>query len=376
MKKLVYKNINKYSFVIDFHTLGIVTNVLPNVYSYLYHHVRSGAEHKKIVLKKGRVVYKSSPTLYKAQYGIGTLLGSLVEETAGDWLLSYRKGLNPINALKEFSGSKCMIHFDIKKYFDNIKFEHIVQTLQYFGFSAGAKLVARYCVLPNNRLQQGSAASPAVSNLVGMYLFDSKIMKYLESYEGISYVRYCDNIVIFSKDSVLSEEFYNEYKTVCNNILKEAGFNTHKWVKTSNNNPKRNMKWLGVVLNNLMRAETREYDSLRGLLFSLAKASDIKWALLKNGGRLIQNVGGISNRVKGDYYVINKFIHHLTGKVAYINNINNKQGLCCEKLLAVIKRRMSFRNPYIKDTEDLVRNLKTYKNQSESLEEFVSKVLN
>ena len=379
----VYTKKGKFAFVHDWYSANLMTGIYPHKFSYMKNRVANNL--KRIVLKKQRVCYKSSPQLSSMQDKLMTMFVELWEtipEEDRSCVISYIKGLDPRKKVAENAGATCAISFDIRKYYDNIHYYKIVEALNGLGMNkAGAKLLTSYCVVDRSYLQQGSSCSPVLSNIVGYHFFDQVIKAYLkENYPelNIKYLRYCDNFVLFFHCPV-PEDFYAKYKEFIAGITKSAGFNTHKWMKVTNNNPKKNIQWLGIILNDMARVDRKAFDSIRGELFShltqravrdelfLSKCADDEVLRLEHGW------GGV-NAAKTP--LLKKYMATLRGKISYIKSISEKQGLQLLKLYTLLDRIVvndestKFRSLRSDEGFDA---LKTYKHKEETLEEFISK---
>lgn len=374
----VFSNEGKYKMVYDWYTASVITGIDPHKFSYLRNSV--GDHQRRISLNKGkRVVYKSSPTLNKMQT---RLLGTSLElfynipEEDREHIIAYVPNLNPAKFLGAYAGAECMISFDIRKFYDNITFNTISKTFEECGFQpAGAKLLSRYCVVNRKSLQQGSPCSPMISNLVGYHMFDKQIKAWVaEKYPDLDlrYVRYCDNIVLFSF-SDLPENFYAEYKAKCVNTMWDAGFRTHKWMKVTNTNPRRNMSWLGVVLNKTARVDKYKYDVVRGELFSLIKCVSVVNTLGLYAHSDVPRYPPIDSQVK--HLIAKKQLSVLRGKISYINSVCAKQGLALTKLYEIVKLRLEMQNNiYLPYDDEHFAIIKTYKDNDEPVESYVERV--
>ena len=389
----IFESENAIGFIHDWYSLAVMLGVYPNALSYVgSRSVDSFSE--RIVLKKKRVVYRSKPVLKNIQTRIGVMISNqfnLLPEDDRKDILAYVKNVKAAEQLGETivevtntgKSLTAKMAFDIRKFFDNITKDHVVYALQQIGMcSAGAKLVARYC-MRSGGLQQGSVCSPVISNIVGWVYFDKPIKEFLRSKEGITwrYKRYCDNLVLLVFDEY-PQEFYAEYKAKCTEILERANFRGHKWSKITHNNPRVNMRWLGTLLGTTgVKIERSSYDILRGELFRLATANNCVGSLesmaLANGLR--------ATGVIGDVSLYANMLLVLRGRTAYVTSINKKQGLRLSKLLKVIALRVQL--SVSQNTSDYLTNfraqninpemlqaIKAYKSDAENITTYTSRI--
>ena len=260
------------SLIGDWYTLAAALDVLPHILAWT---LRERRKMQRPIRLKKRVVYQSAPALLYVQNRLTTLIAPLVDELPDeDAILAYRQGRSYMSALKQQAGAKLLIHTDVRHYYDHVRLGHIEAALTELGFSpAGARLVGRYCVVNTRQgqtLQQGSPVSPALSNLVGARCFDRPIRAWLrQCYPDLpaTYLRYCDNLALFVHGEA-PEGFSQAYKSAVKTLLAERGFTTHNWATISNNHPKRNQQFLGIVLNGQARLERSRTDNLRAMLYN------------------------------------------------------------------------------------------------------------
>jgi hypothetical protein len=317
------------------------------------------------------------------------LLGGL---PGSECALAYRKGVSASKELERSSESAMLITCDISKYYDNITLQHIEDVLVELGFTPlGARLVGRYCVVRNKNgqtLQQGSPASPALSNLVGYFAFDKPILGWLSEHApSARYVRYCDNLALFFPEDP-PRELTETYVAFVRETCTKSGFKTHSWSFVAYNHPKRNQKFIGIVLNHDARVEMRYIDSLRAMLhFTCLNGIDaamIKYAGLHDvdggGDRLLRiTLICCTDTQKKEFR--QKFLRILSGHVQYVGRINEVHGLWLRKLYAAVRtlhgeNSMTFFGelyeiPHGPQNKELREAIHRYKRMDESLDAYI-----
>jgi hypothetical protein len=318
---------------------------------------------KRICLGK-RTVYKSEAPLLGVQRKLIPLLAPLLDALPGnEAALAYRKGVTAMDVIKRHTESAMLITCDIKGYYDHITLEHIEKALTRLGFSpAGGRLVGRYCIVRRQNhytLQQGSPASPVVSNLVGYFCFDQPIQEWLrEHLPEATYIRYSDNLALFAPNPI-SEELKDEYKDFVRRTCSLNGFRTHSWSSISSDHPKRNQRFLGIVLNHNARVEKRHIDRLRATFYSACRFG-IAYCFSRYVG-----MHGLTLNYSSEFHSI------LKGHISYVSAVNKTHGLWLKKLYkaAIILDELEV-STEIRGSEPVRRALNTYKNASETVSEF------
>lgn len=322
-----------------------------------------------------RIVYKSGRALKVIQSRLTTLVEPLFDALPGnECALAYRQGVSATKVVGNVRHARVLITFDIKKYYDNVTLKHIEECLGMCGFQTlGARLVGRYCVVKKgNRstLQQGSPVSPAISNIVGHFYFDTPIQQWLRSeYPDLdaTYIRYCDNIALFVHDDV-PEGFTDRFKSFVKESLREVGFRTHKWNCIADSNPVKNQKFLGIVLNAQARVELSIVDRLRAILFN--------WCLFggeQTAERFMSEEGIQLREFSIEGMKVTKLRQVMRGHINYVKGVNEKHALWLEKLLGATEI-IDKSNARASDIPELFACIKKYKDMSESYDEYVARV--
>ncbi len=347
------------SFIDNWYDLGVVLGVPTRILSYA---LKSRDELQTKLHIKDRVVYKSLRSLNYVQKRLLILFNSLYAQIPTEHMLAYIKNKNPRDYLAEHcTGYKYEVTFDIRKYYDNISLATLVETLKDYGCTTrGAKLIARYCVvrrlLHGNKqistLQQGSAVSPNLSNLVGYKYLDAPLLEWLEQKKReypeleYKYVRFSDNVALFLRGEV-PLDFIKDYRTVVQEVTTAGKFKTHKHRVTPANHPKQNQQFLGIVLNKIARIDKYRYDCLRSTLFNSVvhrQHWDISRYFIDNPVPVKYDTpahtAGYLTIASRELYpgstvgqgMYTKYMSILGGHCAYVTSVSAKQGKCVTKL--------------------------------------------
>lgn len=373
MRHTTYGSGSTLKLLSSWEELGAVLQVKINHMAYA--RVSRKKLQKPIRLKK-RLVYASASPLSIIQKRLTNIFNQLLDERPhNEVAIAYRPGVNVVECISEYAGSAVLVKTDIRKYYDNISFAHIVHTLGECGMqSRGARLVAGYCIVSDAErgfscLQQGSACSPALANLVGNLYFDVPILAWLKENCLVEhqYYRYSDNLVLFCKDEP-GQEFTDAYKAKVNEIVKKGRFSTHSWSTIRNNHPERHQEFLGIVLNEVATLPRERRDWLRAVLWN-AITGDISGEAL----RYFDRVGGLP-RSLNSYVVREKFFCALQGHVAYASMVGGKFAVMVEKLFGILRYLKEADRNFPLDSR-AYNALKRYRNNSESVEDYCNKVI-
>lgn len=399
------KNIDKLNFqVIDnFQQLGTTLSCPARILSYV-RKFKTERNMQTLVMVKDRKTYKSCKQLSAIQKAIKTRIGQAIFDTIEDTshILAYKKGVNYRAELQDCVDNTIQINFDIKKCYDNITYQHIVNMLQHYGFThRGAKLVAGYCVVKRtlhkknkgdiivNTLQQGSQCSPIISNLVLNWVLDEPLKAWLTAYIkrnelpiSYKYYRYSDNVALFIKGNI-SLEFIKDYRNQYRSLLRAQNMWCHDEIVTKNNNPHRNQRFLGIVLNKIARIELKEFHKLRAILFNCCRNG----LAIEGDKYLKEKMYELTFDETTPYdsdTIVEIFTKIMTGKIAYIKSINEKQYLQLKKLLTtattLYEQRASGTIYYTQDAAPFTKLLredifefikKTYHNQNEDVGQYL-----
>lgn len=135
------------------------------------------------------------------------------------------KGSSYVDFLEEHIGNQYFLRMDIKDFFDSITVDSFRENLKPFAKEEIMEEIVELCTW-NDKIPQGFATSPAVSNLIFRRL-DQRIRKYCRAYHKemkreICYTRYADDM-LFSSDTFDFKKNKN-FKRMISHILEENGF--------------------------------------------------------------------------------------------------------------------------------------------------------
>lgn len=329
-----------------------------------------------------RTVFKSAPGLRFVQSRLCSLFEPIFDNLPDtSAAIAYRKGVTATDIVKNTEHAKALVSFDIRHYYDNITLKILRQCLVDAGMDkSGAMLAARYCVVRKGTrssapgrltLQQGSPASPALSNIVGHFIMDEPIQKWIKAeYPDVkaTFLRYCDNIALFVHNDA-PEGFFTNYKEWVKKHMADNGFKTHKWATVSDSHPVLHQKFRGMVLNSEARAELGLVDRLRAILFNWCRHG------LKDAAKEFFNQRGIKPHYASMNLLNDKFASHMRGHVQYVKRLNEKQGLMLEKLYkgARLLDAESAGLPY-RLTPQTFGAVKQYRDSNESLDDYLERI--
>jgi hypothetical protein len=144
-----------------------------------------------------RTVYKIVQDLKLFQANIGTAIVASVEFEPHVQGFVNRRSIATNAALH--LGQKLILHADIHRFFESITTDQVTSAFQSIGCQADvAAVLAGICTF-ENKLPEGSSASPVIANLVARYL-DADLRNLARSH-GCRYTRYADDITL-SGDTV------------------------------------------------------------------------------------------------------------------------------------------------------------------------------
>lgn len=366
--------------ITDWYSLGAAIGVKTGVMSW----VLKSRDSMQTKIRLGeRTVFKSAPALRFVQTRLCSLFDTLFDNLPDNAAaIAYRKGITATDIVKNTRHAKALVSFDIRHYYDNITLKILRECLVDAGMDkSGAMLAGRYCVVRKGTrrdgapgrltLQQGSPASPVLSNIVGYFLMDKPIQNWIkEQYPDVqaTFLRYCDNIALFVHNDA-PEGFFAAYKEWVKKHMASKGFKTHKWATVSDSHPVLHQKFLGMVLNSEARAELDLVDRLRATLFNWCRFG------LTSAAKNFFSSRGIEPHYASKQLLNDKFVQHMRGHVQYVKRLNAKQGLVLEKLYkaAQMLDANTAGLPYVLG-QQAFEAVKHYRDNDESLDTYLARI--
>ena len=363
----------------NFSELGSLLHVKNNHMAY----ARKFRDDLRRKLKIGkRTVYASKSPLSVIQRRLGMVFNIMMNDLPyNEVAIAYRPGVNVAEKLAVCQGSAIMIKTDIRHYYDNISYAHIEKALMDCGMIArGARLVASYCTIWNGRfssLQQGSACSPALANIVGNRYFDRPIVRWLRDHCPVehTYYRYSDNLVLFCKEEP-GNDFINEYKEFVKTTAARGEFRTHSWSSIRNNHPTRHQEFLGIVLNEVANISRVKRDRIRAILWNAVVGNTAEEAK-----KYFADTGELPRGIADEEEIYTtKFMMAMQGYVAYARMIQDKFANRIAKLLMAVRIKDGYFNedgvPFKYGLGNQhIKVAKLYKDDSVGIEEFRRRLL-
>lgn len=121
--------------------------------------------------------------------------------------MGFCKNKSVADNAKVHLGNKQILKADITDFFGSIKKTRIIKVFQNIGYPTNvSKVLAELCTL-ENRLPQGAATSPALSNIVG-YDMDVKLIAMAQK-NNLVYSRYADDLT-FSGEEIAFKPFFSK----------------------------------------------------------------------------------------------------------------------------------------------------------------------
>jgi hypothetical protein len=161
--------------------------------------------------ENGRLTYSVKEPLKKVQ---GQIFRKILDTV---WFPSYLqggiKGTDYISDARLHVGCATIIHEDIKKFFDSIKFNHVFNVWQcFFGFSTEVSNLLTKLTTYHGFVPQGAQTSTYIANLV-FWEKEPKVEKDFRQ-SGYIYSRFVDDIQISSRKNLNKDEKQTIISTV------------------------------------------------------------------------------------------------------------------------------------------------------------------
>lgn len=223
----------KYPIIFEFNHLSKLLGMTP---AYLASVINSTENHYRIFSipkrnkKEVREIQAPYPALLECQKWINrSILSNIPIHSAAHGYIS-KKSIKT-NA-KEHLAQKSLLKIDLKNFFPSININRVINVFQRCGYADNVSFyLARICCY-DNRLPQGAATSPYLSNVIAFTL-DKRLHNMAEKL-NLNYTRYADDLS-FSGDKIT-------WKAVdyISRIAEDCGFeiNTSKTLLISKQNKK------------------------------------------------------------------------------------------------------------------------------------------
>jgi retron-type reverse transcriptase len=139
-----------------------------------------------------RTVYKVAQNLKLLQANVATAIAASTEFE--EHVQGFVNKRSIVSNARLHLGQKLLLHADIHHFFESITLAHVDSAFRSLGcVPLVASALANICTL-DDRLPEGSSASPIIANLVARYL--DADLKSLAQAHGCRYSRYADDITI------------------------------------------------------------------------------------------------------------------------------------------------------------------------------------
>ncbi len=149
--------------------------------------------------------------------------------------------LSILDNAKKHVNKPCIINMDIKDFFPSITFEQVFMIFKYYGYTKEVSFILAKLCTYNNRLPQGSPASPMLSNIRCLKL-DKRLAALAKSFDA-EYSRYADDITFSGPENI------NDLISVSKRIIKDEGFIVNE-KKTRTALKHQRQEVTGLIVNN------------------------------------------------------------------------------------------------------------------------------
>lgn len=296
-----------------------VLNVSSKKYNYLIYQKKNLYTSFYIDKKQGgfRKILSPCYDLKKVQKELNVILRNNYEfnkETVHGFVKEHSIKTNA-NVHKE---ANYVINIDLKNFFDTIHFGRVRGMFMKSPFNFSDYIATNLAKVAcyEKKLPQGAPTSPTISNII-CYRMDRELAHLCTKY-NCRYTRYADDITISTKMLYLPKEiakFSDGQAILSNNILniiKKEGFivNTDKLKISSISN---RQEVTGLIVNKKINVQKIYIKRLRALLHNVSK-----YGFYLEGCKYFEKSSiDCSNK----YYIENKFINILKGKIEFLKMI-------------------------------------------------------
>ncbi|MEW8382876.1 MAG: retron St85 family RNA-directed DNA polymerase [Candidatus Thiodiazotropha taylori] len=140
---------------------------------------------------KTRTINAPYPALLECQKWINSRI--LSTHIVSDHAHGFVKGRSIITNAETHLGSSYILKMDLKDFFPSISFSRVMRVFLNCGYTPKVSYyLSKLCTL-NNKLPQGAASSPTLSNIIA-FPMDNRLANYA-SRSGLRYTRYADDLV-------------------------------------------------------------------------------------------------------------------------------------------------------------------------------------
>jgi RNA-directed DNA polymerase len=237
-------------------------------------------------------------------------------------------GRSIITNAKPHVGRRVILKFDLDSFYTSVRYSRVVAIFRSLGYSREAALwLARLTTssapgslkLPlgesstiwkymPRHLPQGASTSPALANL-SAYALDVRLTGLARAWH-VTYTRYADDLTFSASGKLIPA--LHQFIALVERIVRDEGFRIKRTKRKVLRSNQRQIV-AGVVVNNKVNVDRREFDRLKATLHNCVKL-----------GPATQNHSEIAD-----------FAGHLRGRVAHVLQLNPQRGA---KLLALYQK--------------------------------------
>lgn len=241
----------------------------------------------------------------------------------------FKVGQSCLQHAKRHVGKHYVFQFDLQNCFLNIRWHQIYGVFRSIGYKPSeattltalgshlSKAVAaissqldqdQQSLLKKRHLPQGAPCSPIICNAV-LYFLDHRLSGLAKSL-SLEYSRYADDLV-FSGNQYRDWQFL---EPLIASICLEQGFPlNHR--KTRLSLPHQKQKVTGIVVNQKVNIDRKDYDQLKAILYNCVRQ-------------------GIDSQNRARH---SNFKLHLKGRIDYVSSLNKNRGSKLNKLFSLIE---------------------------------------
>ncbi len=224
----------------------------------------------------------------------------------------YAKGFKKNSSIKNNAenhvNKPCIVNMDIKDFFPSITFKQVFMIFKYYGYTKEVSFILAKLCTYNNRLPQGSPASPMLSNIRCLKL-DKRLSALAKSFDA-DYSRYADDITFSGSENIA------DLISVSKKIIKDEGFIINE-KKTRTALQHQRQEITGLIVNNGKVRVNKKYK--RKLYQELYYCQKF----------------GVSDHMRKIECDKTFYKEHLYGKAYFINMIEPDEG---KKLFEILEK--------------------------------------